>query len=227
MVKTSTDITPTKTLLIVGTDASGKDHIANIVEKIAQENSCPFEKRKRYLCGKKTREKTSTAKTLVELILEKGFLLLFPYLGFLIPWLINILLRKDVARYQQPKKFVVIVGHNCLRGLAFYWGHKLQNPEDIPFSASLERTFETMRNMHNLHIVVLDIEDSIRKKRIEQRRKVGEADIFDVYMAKNSERSERIEGFLVWLVQKKLGGKLIENNDLSEKSIRGLILQSV
>lgn len=40
--------------------------------------------------------------------------------------------------------------------------------------------------------VVLDIEDRIRKKRIQQREHVWEADNSDRYLAENGERSERI-----------------------------------
>lgn len=49
-----------------------------------------------------------------------------------------------------------------------------------------------MKKGDGLFTVVLDIEDRIRKKRIQQREHVWEADNSDRYLAENGERSERI-----------------------------------
>lgn len=211
------------TLLIIGTDAAGKDHIANIAEKLIAENGGTSEKRKRYLCGNKTDETTSSNKSRLELFLEKSFLLLFPLLGFMITPTLNHLLKKDFSHFKQPDKPLIIVGHNCLRGLAFYWGHKHKTPSEINPPAYLLKTLNTMKQATNIITICLDVEDSIRQKRIQLRKSRGEADNFDLYMAENSERSERIEQFLVWLAIEKLGGRLIENNDLSEIEIREIL----
>lgn len=213
-------------ILIVGTDASGKDHVANILEKIIREAGGEVERRKRYLCGEITRERSSVKKTEIELFLERCFLGLFPFLGFLLPFLLKILLQHDLSKFSRPDKKLVVVGHNCLRGMAFYWGHRFISPEQIRISGSLQKTLIQMQSIRGFHTLVLDIDDQIRKRRIERREALGEADNFDRYMADKSEQSERIESCLVWLSRKYLNGSLIENNDLTEEQLRTIILAS-
>lgn len=213
------------TTLIIGTDAAGKDHVANILATMISEEGGTFEKRKRYLTGKLTRENTSTAKSNFELFLEKGFVNLYPYFGFLLPRLTTQLLQHDINKFRQSDKKLIIIGHNCLRGLAFHWGQRYTDNTRLPVFAALEKTLGTMRRLPGLHTIVLDVDDEIRKKRIGQRRERGEADIFDEYMAADSQRSERIESVLVWLARTYLGGQLIVNNDLPENELRRLLLR--
>lgn len=200
--------------MVVGTDASGKDHVANILDDMIRQAGGKVTKRKRYLAGKKTRERSSSGKSFFELCLERGFLKCFPLCGFLMPRFMNILLRRDLATFHASEDKLIVVGHNCLRGLAFYWGHRYATPEQIRVPSALCETLERLRLVPGLHTIVLDVEDAIRKKRIKRRAQRGEADYFDRYMAANEELSERIEQFLVWLSVKYLRATLIRNNDL-------------
>lgn len=222
-----TSTTPLTTIpdivLIIGTDAAGKDHIANIVAKMISEAGGSVEKRKRFLSGKVTREASSTNKSKVDLFLERSFLRLYPYLGKLLPLALDIVLKRDLNHFKYPGEKLVVVGHNCLRGLAFHWGHRHDGTGQIRMPSGLQATLKKMRSLKGLHVLVLDVDDEVRKKRIEQRAALGEADYFDLYMAENSERSERIESVLVWLTQEYLNGQLIENNDLAETDIRSLL----
>lgn len=210
-------------LLILGTDAAGKDHVAGIIEQMIIDTGLPVEKRKRYLSGKVTREKSSTGKSRVELFLEKCFILLLPYLGFLLPWVLHQMLRHDIKKYRPNSKKVVVVGHNCLRGLALYWGVRYPETDSIPIPPALVETLRGMRNLDGFHTLVLDVEDSVRQERISRREENGEADNFDRFMAEDAQRAERIEEILVKLSREYLGAQLIKNNDLPEQELRRLI----
>lgn len=210
--------------LIIGTDASGKDHVANILANMIKEKGGSYEKRKRFLTGKVTTRTSSSGKSGFELFLEKAFISLYPYFSILLPPMLNLLLQKDLAKFKQSDKKLIIIGHNCLRGLAFHWGHRYKNTSTIPVSEGLRKNLQKMCNLTGLHTIVLDVDDHIRRERIIERQSCGEADNFDMYMAANSTRSERIESCLVWLAEKHLRGQLIENNDLPEEELRRLLL---
>jgi len=210
-------------VLIIGTDASGKDHIAAIVEKMIREAGGEVEKRKRFLAGRRTLRQSSAAKSWFELCLERGFLFCFPYLGWMLPWFAALLLRRDLRKLRLPSGKLVIVGHNCLRGLAFYWGHRYASVENIRISAKLEEVLVKMGKLPGLHTLVLDVDDSLRQSRIKAREMCGQADFFDRYLAMHQEKSERIESMLVWLCKHYLNAQLIENNDLGEAELRRLI----
>lgn len=211
--------------LILGTDAAGKDHVANILTRMIAEKGGDVEKRQRFLCGKVTTASSSVGKSYFELLLELMFLALYPYLGLPLLTMLTYLLKRDCLRFKQSPKKLVIVGHNCLRGLAFHWGRKLRKGEEITVPPALSSALAEMSAIPGFHVVVLDVDDEIRQKRIRHRAKHGEADNFDRYMARDSLRSEGIESTLVWLAREYLNGQLIENNDLPEQELRRLLFQ--
>ncbi|WP_163336327.1 hypothetical protein [Desulfopila sp. IMCC35008] len=215
------------TILIVGTDASGKDHVANVVTGMIDSMGGTVEKRKRYLSGRRTSEESSTEKRVSELFLEKSFLTLYPLFSFLMPWCMNVLLKKDLARFNSPGQNCVVIGHNCLRGLAFYWGHRYTTTTQITMSPALKSTLARLNSLHGLHTIVLDVDDGLRRERIAKRELLGEADYFDRYMAENGKLSERIESFLVWLTVNYLGATLIENNNLSDRELRTAVMAGI
>ena len=49
-------------ILLVGTDASGKDHIANLLVEMIEEAGGQVEKRKQYLTGKHAQEESGSHK---------------------------------------------------------------------------------------------------------------------------------------------------------------------
>ena len=213
-------------ILLVGTDASGKDHIANLLVEMIEEADGEVVKRKQYITGKHKEKESGSQKSRIELIFEWFILHTFKVLGGIAPWLMLQILKRDLQKDQQSDKKLIVIGHNCLRGLAFYWGHKYKTTDQISVSPSLSESLAQLRSIRGLHVVVLDVEDKIRRKRIIRRKQEGEADYFDQYMAADSARSERIEAFLVWLTRTYLGGVLIENNDLSKDELLWLIQAS-
>lgn len=211
-------------ILIVGTDASGKDHLADILTQMITEAGGTWEKRKRLLTGKPTQERYNTPKSRLELLQEKLFLLFLPSLGFLLPWGAEKILRHDIKkiRRQVSQNKVVVVGHNCLRGLAFYWGHHSGSRH---ISTPLAQTLQRMHTIPGLFTIVLNVDDSLRKIRIANRAKQGLADHFDDYLMRNEALSVRIEETLVWLTRTYLGAMLIRNDDLPEEELRALLAQ--
>lgn len=211
-------------VLIVGTDASGKDHLANILTQMITEAGGTWERRKRLLTGKPTQECHNAPKSRLELLLEKLFLLLLPSLGFLLPGGAEKILRHDIQkiRRQVSRNKVVVVGHNCLRGLAFYWGHHCGSRHISP---SLAQTLQRMRTIPGLFTIVLNVDDALRKIRIAKRAKRGLADHFDEYLMRNGALSVRIEETLVWLTRTYLGAMVIRNDDLPEEELRALLAQ--
>lgn len=210
-------------VLIIGTDAAGKDHVANIVERMIAEAGGRVEKRKRYLSGRVTTESTSARKNALELFLEKGFLRLFPHLGFVLPWVLTRMLQYDLRAYGNAGGTVVVVGHNCLRGLAFYWGHRYADIAEINMPDRLIPALESMRSMVSMRTLVLNVDHEVRRERIHRRAMNGEADAFDLYMAEHSVVSEHVEDILVHMAQHYLDAEVIENNDLSEQELREYI----
>ncbi len=210
-------------ILLLGTDASGKDHVAVIIEAMIRRAGGTVEKRRRFFSGKVTREASSTGKSGLDTFQEILFLSLYTLLAPLLPRLIDLVIRRDLRRFSPPAGKLVVVGHNALRGLAFHFGHRrTTGPVDLP--PYLQRTFARLREETHAHIIVLDVEDHIRKRRIAERLATGRADRFDRYMAADGRRSERIEACLVDLVCRHLGGVLIANNDLGDEELQSQIL---
>lgn len=212
------------TTLILGTDAAGKDHVANIVCDMIAEAGGVAQKRKHFLTGKATRAASSTGKGSLSLLAEKSFLALYPALFCLLPLGLTWLLRFDVAVFRQPQERLVIIGHNCLRGLAFHYGQRHGSPHEAVLPKRLVQALAALRCLPGLHTIVLDVDDTVRQARITRRRDLGQVDNFDLYMAGDSVRSERIEAMLVWLCGRHLNAQLIVNNDCSEEQLRALIV---
>lgn len=213
-------------ILLLGSDASGKDHVAVVIEAMLREAGGTVEKRRRFFSGKLTREASSTSKNALDTLQEILFLSLHAMLGPLLPRLIDLVIRRDLRRFRPPAGKLVVVGHNGLRGLAFYFGRS-RSSGPIRLPPYLQRTFARLREETAAHIIVLDVEDHIRKRRIAERLATGRADRFDRYMAADGRRSERIEACLVELVCSHLGGVLIANNDLGDEELQAQILSGL
>lgn len=213
-------------ILVIGTDASGKDHVANLVVRMLEEQGETVEKRKRFLSGKVTKEATSEGKSRVETFLEKSFLTLYPHLGPILPVTLNMINKLDLLLFRKPEKKLVVVGHNGLRGLAFYLSKKVHPVKGLQIPAYIAFTLKKFVLNHHVHTIILDVEDSTRKQRIQERVARGADDQFDNYMLQDGQRSELIESCLVDMVTKHLNGTLIKNDDLSEQELRKQILSN-
>lgn len=210
-------------ILLLGTDASGKDHVANVLMDMIREAGGDVEKRQRFFGGKVTHAASSEGKGPLETLQEKIFLLFFKHLGFILPVLVCLVTLWDIHRFRLPKeKKLVVIGHNCMRALGFYLAHRFSSPEQIRLPWYLVKVIKKMLAKTEVHVIALDVEDYIRKKRIAKRMAEGSEDEFDKYMNNDGDRSEHIEACLVHLSLNYLGGKLIENNDLTKDELREL-----
>jgi hypothetical protein len=218
---------PPDILLILGMDGSGKNHLANLTGNYMTELGFSVEKREGKLAGKATEAVTSEDKSWVSLLIEKIFLWSFPYLKFTIPFLVYLLIERDIKQFRKSDAYgqgfhqrqkIIVISHTALRLLAFYLGHVYRDCSQIKLPRYLEQKLYLLVEQTKVKTIVLDIENQIRRQRIAVRAAKGKIDNMDRYMAdpKRIELSERIEAFLVWIALKYLQAYKIDNNDLSE-----------
>ncbi len=204
-------------LLILGTDLSGKNHVANLLADIARDRGCRVEKRQGAFAAQPTRLLTSEEKGAMRLLAEWAYLATLPLHRFLIPFMVNLLVRMDLRAFQRPPDSVLIViSHTALRLLALYLGCTFQDEAAIRLPAFLDRTLREITPCTGARAIVLDIDHAVRRQRMAGRAARGKADPFDRYMEKDDVRSERIEAFLVWLGIYYFGAVRLENNDSSD-----------
>ncbi len=206
-------------ILLLGTDASGKDHVANVLERFIRKRGGNVEKRKRFFSSRPTNESSSIQKGLFDHLQESAFLALYPRMGAVLPFFMNALIRWDVARFRAPDKKLIVVGHNGLRALAFHWGRSERSAAAFHVPAYLREAFRKAKEKTGAHAIVLDVHHAVRQARIASRMRHNVADLFDRYMMQNPERSERIEACLVLAARELLGAQIMLNNDLHEEEI--------
>ncbi|MGE0087515.1 MAG: hypothetical protein AB7S75_24160 [Desulfococcaceae bacterium] len=210
-------------LLILGTDASGKNHVTNFIVNELGKAGYEVEKREGWFSKEPGDAVSSEGKGWFDLMKEKVFLATFPLTKHLMPVLLFFLLQNDLKRFRKSHKKIIVISHTALRVLAFWLGHRFEREEDIRLPGFLDRVLKNIIPVTGTKTIVLDIDHEIRKKRIRKRRESGNADNFDLYMAKDSLRAERIENFLIWLGKNRLNAVIIENNDLDDNALfRGI-----
>jgi hypothetical protein len=221
---THSPVTPPDILLILGMDGAGKNHVANLAGDYIAQLGFFVEKRAGKLSAKATDAITSEDKSLVYLVSEKLFLILFSFVRSLLPFIINFWIRRDLKQFHKnelQKIKVIVISYTALRILAFYLGHVYQNVSEIKLPPYLEKTLDLLAHTSGIQTIVLDIDNQIRQQRIADRAVKGKMDNMDKYMADPAkvELSERIESFLVWLAIKYLNAVKIENNNLGDRDL--------
>lgn len=212
-------VLPPDTLLIIGTDAAGKDYIADFITRTLQAAGHLVEKRQGGFSKPSTDTVTSENKGFLDLFKEKTFLATFRYNQVLLPYMLTGIIRKDLRRFEKSPDKLIVISHTPLRLLAFYLGHRFSEIHRIRIPKPLDRALRSILPVTGAKTIVLDIADHIRKGRIARRMSSGTVDNFDRYMAEDEVRSERIEAFLVWLARKYLNAVVIENNDLEDADL--------
>ncbi len=219
-------VQPPGVLLILGTDASGKNYVANYIADILDHCGHLNEKRDGAFSKQAEELVSSEDKGTFALFKEKAFLTLFPYIRFLLPPLVSFLIRQDLKRFQPSKNKVLVISHTPIRILAFYLGHQFKDPSDIRLPRYLESALSAIAPTTRAKTLVLDISPHIRQARISKRIQAGKVDNFDRYMAGDIERSERIERFLVWIGEQYLGAVTLLNDDLDEADLSAEIYKA-
>ena len=203
-------------ILILGTDAAGKNYSGQLVFKRLRHAglNCAFRERRLSAKDNGGVEKDKSA---LGHFAEHVFVQSYPVLKPLMPLLVNTLLRLDLIGKQASDGAQIIVSHTALRLAAFDLGHKCEDPSNATIPYSTIRLLQQLKDKHNGDTIVLDISHQTRLKRVNAR---GESsDAFDRYLAAQPELSERIEACMVHLAQNFLDATLIENDELSEDEL--------
>lgn len=213
---------PPQMLLIMGTDASGKNHITNLIARLLGRAGYTIEKREGWFSEKASEAVSSEDKGFFSLLIERVFLSTFALTRYGLPLLLTVLIRNDLKRFAKRKpsdQIVIVISHTGLRVLAFYLGHRFKDEARIKVPSYLDAALKAIQPATYAKTLVLDIAPEIRHARIATRSKQGRVDHFDRYMAQDTDRSERIESFLVWLGCRYLDAVVIENNDLNDADL--------
>lgn len=208
-----------RTILLLGTDASGKNHVAALWAQRLRDQGCDLVVREGWLNGEPARTGDHGEKGKLSLLAERIFIILFPLMKWALPTLMGWLIRLDAARFKAPQQNLLVISHNAMRVLALCVGigKKWQKEEHIP--KTIGKALVKMQKASDAMVVVLDVEDETRQKRIQRRLQEGSIDPFDQYMAADSERSEHIEACLVAIASRFCQAHLVENNDLSDDEL--------
>ena len=208
---------PPPVLLILGTDAAGKDYVADFLIRRWQAAGYVLEKRAGGFAAPAVDDRSSSErKGRWGRFQEQVFIRLFPLLRPLLPGVAGWLLRRDRRRFRPADRPLVVVSHTALRLLAFVQGQALSPP---PLSLALQQALRALRETTKATVIVLDVDPDTRQRRIAVRTQQGTVDPFDRYMQAHRERAERIEGYLVTLATHHLQARVIKNNDLDETAL--------
>lgn len=216
---------PPSILLILGTDAAGKDYVADFLIRRWQAAGYAVEKRAGGFAAPAVDNRSSSErKGRWGRFQEQVFIRLFPLLRPLLPGVAGWLLRRDRRRFRLADRPLVVVSHTALRLLAFVQGQALSPP---PLSLTLQQALRALRETTKATVIVLDVDPDTRQRRIAVRIQQGTVDPFDRYMQAHRERAERIEGYLMTLATHHLQAKVIKNNDLDETALEAALARAL
>ncbi|MDH4319050.1 MAG: hypothetical protein OEV64_11705 [Desulfobulbaceae bacterium] len=205
--------------MIIGTDLSGKNHVANLLVEELLDNGLRVEKREGKFSARATTATTSEDKSAPALFAEWAFIRTFALHHRLIPHVVTHLIKKDLRKFRPtPDRVTLVISHTPLRVLAFYLAHLYERKEDIRLPAHLDDALKSLKTT-GVRTLVLDIDHHIREQRAQQRKDRETLDHFDRYLAANPELSERMEDFLIWLCQTYLEANKLLNNDLTDREL--------
>lgn len=213
------------TLLILGTDAAGKDHIAHFVRHSLEASGHRVEQREGSFHAAPSERSSSEDKSAFSLLLERCFITFYPLFSWLMPRMVWVTLKRDLWRYRHASDCLLVVSHTGLRLLAFHLGHQ-QNHETLPELPNyLKKVLAQLAQKIDAKVIVLDVDHEVRHARVQARTERGKVDFFDRYMASDEQRSERIEALLVALAEQHMGAEVLLNNDLSYEDLERQINQ--
>ena len=210
---------PPPVLLILGTDAAGKDYVAEFLIRHWQAAGYAVEKRAgRFSAAAVDDRSSSERKGRWGRFQERVFLGLFPLLRPLLLAVARLLLARDRHRFRPSAVPLAVVSHTALRLLALALGQRREGWAALARRPDLERTLRAVLPPSTT-VVVLDVAPATRRRRIAARIRSGTVDPFDRYMLADLDRAERIEHCLVELATRYLNATVIENDDLDDAAL--------
>ncbi|MBK8754753.1 MAG: hypothetical protein IPL99_25325 [Candidatus Competibacteraceae bacterium] len=218
---------PPPVLLILGTDAAGKDYVAEFLIRHWQAAGYAVEKRAgRFSAAAVDDRSSSERKGRWGRFQEQVFLNLFPLLRPLLPVVARRLLARDRRRFRPSAVPLVVVSHTALRLLVLVLGQRREGVDALTRRPALERALRAARPPGTT-VVALDVAPATRRRRIAARIRSGAVDPFDRYMLADLDRAERIEHCLVELATRYLNATVIANDDLDEASLEAALTQAI
>ncbi len=213
------DIRPA--LVVLGIDASGKNHVANVAAEVLAEAGVTVHKRSAWLSARPRDVLTSEDKSAVRHALEWLFIRAYPLHRRFLPRVVDLAIHADLAlaRRRQHDPNAILISHTPLRVLAFHLGHGATMPNYL--ARSLERVGAAVGQ----RTLVLDISHDVRLRRVAERASRGRRDPVDRYLTlpRNAELSERIEATLAHLAVTYFGATVVHNDDLDDEALAKIL----
>ncbi|GAB6113242.1 hypothetical protein [Desulfomicrobium salsuginis] len=202
-------------VLILGTDASGKDHVAQLVMAHLQEAGVFVEKRRGWLSAPACAAESSEHKGPVRLFAERLFLRIYPLIAWALPTTLSLCILADVLAYRLlRRKPVMVVSHTALRLLAFHMGHD----ESFRMPTLLRGALASLRGQ-GLQTLFVTTERDIRIRRIDDRIRRDKVDHFDLYMARRPRHGERVTDALERIAADFLHAHTVRNDAHGDEHI--------
>jgi hypothetical protein len=212
-------------VLFLGLDAAGKDHVANILTDMIEETGKAVEKRRSFLCGRRSFTKDSSKKTLVAMVRQKLFLSFHGPFAPFVPPVLNWLLKRDISKYAPPQSKLVVVGHHAIKALAFSLAKTCHGSQDFAISPSIENTLRQLREKTKAHVVMVEVDPRIRAQRIKRRIEAGCYNDIDLFISRQPMQAKRIEEKLSYVAREILGGVRLVNNNLPDAQLKTALIE--
>ena len=210
---------PPPVLLILGTDAAGKDYVAEFLIRRWRAAGHRVEKRAGGFAAPAADARSSSErKGRWGRFRERAFLGLFPLLRPLLPAVAQRLLARDRRRFRPSAVPLVVVSYTALRLLALVLGQRREGADALARHPALERALCAAPPPATA-VAVLDVAPATRRRRIAARIRSGTVDPFDRFMLADPDRAERIERCQVELATRYLNATVIENDDLDDAAL--------
>ena len=195
-------------VLILGTDASGKDHVARLVITHLQRAGIFLEKRRGWLSAPACAADSSEHKGPGRLFAERLFLRIYPFIAWTLPTALTLCILADVLIYRLlRRKPVMVVSHTALRLLAFHMGHD----DAFRMPSHLRKALAKLRGQ-GLQTLFVTTERHVRLGRIQDRIRRDKVDHFDLYMARRPRHGERVTDALERIAVDFLHARTIRND---------------
>ena len=206
-----------RTILLLGTDASGKNHVADVwIQRLDESGHAPI-LQEGWLAGDAVDPDHDEEKSWLSHLAERTFLAVFPWIAWGMPLALRFLIRRDARRFRPDGRRRLVVSHSALRILAFCLGAQGRGLDAL--SDSMRQAVRELVERSAARVIVLDVDHDVRRRRIEARIAKADADPFDRYMVADPVRSERIEACLVSLATELMDAHLIVNNALDDDAL--------
>jgi thymidylate kinase len=211
--------------VILGTDAAGKDHVADLLIQRWEALGHRVEKRAgSFSAVAADRRSSSDRKGPFDRAMERLFLTFFPLLRPLLAIVLPLMIRRDLRRFRHPDHPVLLVSHTALRLLAFseaWRPSRTGNPR--PFVSALARELTKT----GATFLMLTLAPSIREQRIQRRMDNLTADPFDHLMVRDPQLANRFQQQFTALAVESLGAQIIENNNLGPEALERELIRAM